>query len=155
ANPTGLTGTITVNGGDPTASDTLVINGITGNLDDLRYLPSAVGAGTVVNDSAPQPNVVFTGIEHLDLVVQSPDGDAVRVEGTTGNDNLEFFPGVTADAGTFRGTMDTNNATGSGPFQMTEVTFHGVNLASNDVDTNFFNPGGTDTLRFNGTAEDD
>lgn len=154
-NPTGLTGNITINGGDPTASDTLVVNGIGGILDNLRFVPSAAGAGTVFNDSAPQPNVVFTGIEHLDLVVRQADVDSVRVEGTTGNDNIEFFSGLGADTGTFRGTMDTNNATGSGPFQMTETTFHGASSVANDVDVNFFNPGGTDTFVFNGTANDD
>ena len=154
-NPAGLTGTITVNGGDPTASDTLVLNGVSATLDDLRYLPANAGAGTVFNDSAPSPDVLFTGIEHLDLVVQSADGDSVRVDGTTGNDDIEYFTGATAGAGTFRGTMDANNATGVGPFQMVEMSFRGGNPALNDVDLNFFNPGGTDSFRFNATAGDD
>src|SRR5207244_1024603 len=87
--PTGLTG-ITINGGDPTAgSDTLVVNGIAGQLDNLRYIPTAVGAGNVVNDNAAQPQVNFTGMEHLTLVVQQADGDGVRVDGTTGDDAIE------------------------------------------------------------------
>ncbi len=152
--PTGLTG-ITVNGGDPNASDTLIVNGIAGTLDDLRHNPTGLGAGNVVNDSAAQPPVNFTFIEHLELVVQQADGDGVRIEGTAGNDRFDYFPGATSDRGTFRGTMDQNNATGVGPFVLTETSFRGVNTASNDVDVNFFNPGGTDTLIFNGTASDD
>ena len=154
-NPTGLTGGITVSGGDPTASDTLTLNGISGVLDNLRYLPTDFGAGTVVNDNAPQPQVTFSGIEHLQLVVQQADGDAVRVDGTTGNDNLEYTSGATAGSGTFSGTMDTNNATGVGPFAMTPVTYFNANPLANDTDVNFFNPGGADSLVFNGTAADD
>ncbi|MEX2113817.1 MAG: Ig-like domain-containing protein [Pirellulales bacterium] len=152
--PTGLTG-ITVNGGDPTASDTLIVNGIAGSVDELRLNPTGAGAGNVVNDSGLQPVVNFTLIEHLELVVQQADGDGVRIEGTTGNDRFEFFPGATSDRGTFRGTMDQNNATGVGPFALTETSFRGVNVVSNDIDVNFFNPGGTDTLIFNGTASND
>lgn len=154
-NPAGLTGTITVNGGDPTGSDTLIVNGISGVLDNLRYLPTSVGAGTVVNDSEPQPNVLFTGVEHLTEVIQQTDGDGVRMDGTIGNDAIEFIPGVTNDSGTFVGTMDQNNATGFGPFTATPMSFTGAFPLANDSDVNFFNPGGTDSIVFNGTANDD
>ena len=152
--PTGLAG-ITVKGGDPSAGDTLIVNGIAGQLDNLRDLPTAAGAGTVVNDNSPQPNVTYTGLESLHLTIQHSDGDGVRVDGTTGNDKMKFFHGSTDDTGTFDGTMDTNNATGVGPFAMTEMTFSGASPAANDSDVNFFNPGGTDTFQFNGTAESD
>src|SRR4029078_6382077 len=59
------------------------------------------------------------------------------------------------DRGRFVGTMDQNNATGVGPFTMTEMNFTGVFPAANDSDVNFFNPGGTDSFVFNGTASDD
>ncbi|MDD4888483.1 MAG: FG-GAP-like repeat-containing protein [Phycisphaerae bacterium] len=153
--PTGLTGTITVNGNDPTASDTLIVNGIAGTLDNLRHNPTGLGAGNVINDSAPQPQVNFTGVEHLTLVVQEADGDGVRLEGTVGNDQFEFTPGATRDSGTFTGTMDANNATAVGPFVLTETSYRGVNSAADDVDVNFNNPGGTDALVFNGTAVSD
>lgn len=156
-NPTtpGPLASITVNGGDPTAGDTLIVNGVAGASDSLRHIPTALGAGSVVNDSFAQPPVAFTGLEHLELVVQEGDGDDVRLEGTTGNDRIEFFQGATADRGTFRGTMDETNTTGGGPFVLTETAFRGVNHAANDEDVNFFNPGGTDTFVFNGTADDD
>jgi hypothetical protein len=154
-NPAGLTGNINVNGGDPTASDTLILNGIPGVLDNLRNVPSNAGAGTVINDSEPQPNVVYTGIEHVTAVVQSADGDGVRDEGTTGNDGFRFQQGATANTGTFTGTMDKNNNTGVGPFPMVPFTFSGANTTANDTDVNFFNPGGTDTLEFDGTSAND
>ncbi|MDB5391564.1 MAG: hypothetical protein JWM11_7210, partial [Planctomycetaceae bacterium] len=153
--PTGLTGGITVAGQDPTASDILTVNGIAGVLDNLRFGPTNVGAGAVVNDGASQPVVNFTGIEHLQLVVQQTDGDGVRIEGTTGNDNIEFTPGTIANSGVFNGTMDTNDATGVGPFTLPETTFFNVNSGANDEDLNFFNPGGTDSLVFNGTSGND
>ncbi|MBI3837471.1 MAG: hypothetical protein HY288_06010, partial [Planctomycetia bacterium] len=157
--PTGATAgglkNITVNGGDPTASDTLIVNGLVGVLDNLRHIPTGQGAGNVVNDSAAQPQVKFTGVEHLSVVVQQADGDGVRLDGTTGNDRVEFFHGPTGDSGIFRGTMDENNATGGGPFTLTETSCTGLDWAANDADVNFFNPGGTDTFVFNGTAAND
>ena len=154
ATPGGLK-TITVNGGDPTASDTLIVNGLAGQLDNLRYIPTNVGAGTVVNDNAPQPNVLFTGTEHLTLVVQQTDGDGVRIDGTTGNDAVEYSHGTTSGSGSFVASMDQNNATGVGPFTMTPMSFSGASPLANDSDVNFFNPGGTDSFVFNGTASDD
>jgi len=114
ATPGGLKD-ITVNGADPTASDTLIVNGISGVLDNLRYLPTSVGAGTVINDNAPQPNVLFTGIEHLNLVVQQADGDGVRIDGTIGNDAIEFLHGATSDSGSFVGTLDQTMPPGPVP----------------------------------------
>jgi Ca2+-binding RTX toxin-like protein len=156
-NPGSLTAAtaMTVNGGDPTGSDTLIINGTPAVLNNLRYNPSNAGAGTVVDDNTAQPPIAFTGIEHLKLVVQQADGDGVRFEGTTGNDTVEFHQGATADSGVITGTMDSNNATGNGPFAMTEATYFGVNSLANDVDLGFYNPGGTDSFVFNGTAGND
>jgi hypothetical protein len=151
--PTGLTG-ITVNGGDPGDGDTLVCTGAVAMLDNLRHNPTGLGAGTVVNDSAPQPAVTYTGISKVRLIVQQNEGDGVRVEGTTGNDRFEFWHGATMDSGVFRGTMDENNATGNGPFPLTETEYFGI-ANGNDVDFNFFVPGGTDTFVFNGTANND
>src|SRR5437899_2516653 len=82
------------------------VNGIAGVVDNLRLIPSGTGAGTVVNDNAPQPDVHFTGVENLNLVLQQADGDGVRVDGTTGNDALEQTPGATADSGSFSGLMN-------------------------------------------------
>src|SRR5436853_1105971 len=62
---------------------------------------------------------------------------------------------MTSDSGSFVGTMDQNNATGVGPFTMTPVSFTGAFPLANDADVNFFNPGGSDSFVFNGTANDD
>lgn len=144
----------TVNGGG--GNDTFVLAGVAGSLDDLRYTPTAAGAGTLINDSEPLPNATFSGIEQLSLTVQQADGDSVRVDGTPGNDTIEFFHGLAASNGTFSGTLDQNNATGNGPFTMTPMTFFGVSPVANDIDINFFsNPGGIDSLIYNGTSSDD
>ena len=152
--PAALTG-IFVNGGDPSASDTLIVNGVPGQLDNLRDGPTNTGAGTVVNDNAAQVPVTYNGVEHVQLTVQAADGDSVRADGTGGDDSLTYTPGATADAGSFSGLMDTNNTTGFGPFPMTPVTFSGASMLANDVDVNFFVPGGTDRIQFNGTGAND
>ena len=151
--PTNLTG-ITINGGDPTASDTLILNGITGQLDNLRYAPTNAGAGVVVNDSSAQPNVTFSAVEQLELVLQQADGDSVRLDGTDGNDQFQFTP-VSASSGILSGTMDMNGA-GVGPFAMTPATYFNANLISNDIDINFFGAtGGNDSIIFDGSGVDD
>ncbi len=62
ATPTGLTG-ITVNGGDPTASDTLIVNGTTG-ADAINVAPTAADAATITG-AGPMP-ITATTIEHSD-----------------------------------------------------------------------------------------
>jgi hypothetical protein len=72
------------------------------------------------------------------------------VDGTTGNDNMDFYPGQSAGTGIILGFMDQNNATGNGPFQMTELDYSGTFPLNNDLDVNFFNPGGTDNVTYHG-----
>ena len=144
---------VTVMGG--TGDDTLIANGNPTVFDNLRHTPTGLGAGTVINDNQPFPVITFTGIEHLKLVLQSGEGDGARVDGTIGDDRFRFFHGATADAGMIIGTLDQNNATGGGPFALTETTYSGDDPVPNDVDINFFVPGGSDTIEFNGTSGDD
>ncbi len=152
--PTGLTG-ITVNGGDPTGSDQLIVNAQPGVFDPMVLEPTAVGAGTVNYFNGNLPNVAFTGVEHLSLVGQLSDGDPFGVDGTIGNDQLEYFPSVTPDTGTLTGTMDQNNATGKGPFALVPVTFSGMGQASLLRFNDFSQIGGTDSFVYHGTAADD
>ena len=82
--PAGLT-SITVNGGDPTAgSDELIVNGIAGSFDDFLYSATAAGAGVITKSAAAQPPVTFSGTEHLTIVGQNADSDALRQYGLAG-----------------------------------------------------------------------
>jgi hypothetical protein len=147
--------TVNVNAGNN--DDTLRLNGSFGTLNNLRESPTAANAGTVKDDTDNTiPTYNFTGVDHLHLSVQSADGDAIRVDGTPGNDEIDFFDSGIGNTGTFRGTMDQNNATGNGPFALVETTYTGGSPLSNDTDVNFFNsPGGTDSFVYNGTGNDD
>ena len=141
--------TININAG--AGNDVVILQGNTGLLNNFRYLPTAFGAGMVVDDSdGTVPVINFTGVERLELQVQPADGDSVRVDGTIGNDDLNFYPGQSVGSGTVVGFMDQNNATGNGPFEMTEMDYSGEFPLGNDLDVNFFNPGGTDTVTYHG-----
>lgn len=137
-----------------TGSDRLNVGGTAGLADSLRHTPTAAGAGRVLNDATPTAPLSFSGLENLNLSVQDADDD-VRVDGTAGNDAIEFTPGNAAGAGLFSGLMDQNGGTGGGPFAMTPTAFAGMDPSAADIDVNFFNPGGSDALVFNGTAGDD
>ncbi len=173
--PAGLTGTITVNGGDPTASDTLIVNGANGARENLTLQPSAQGAGSVVETpvavAAPLlgiPSVPYSGIEHLKFVQRIADGDALVLGGSfellppggfaTGNDTWEYSPGATPDAGTVNGTMDFASVTPTGVFTLPEITFSGVDTQG--IGGLFINgdptrQGGSDTVIYNGTDKND
>ena len=70
--PTGLTA-IAVNGGDPTASDKLIVNGTTG-ADNINFSPTSADAGGVTG--AGPVAVSFTAVEQL------------AINGQGGNDDL-------------------------------------------------------------------
>ncbi|REK09450.1 MAG: hypothetical protein DWQ37_18610 [Planctomycetota bacterium] len=79
--PTGLTD-IVINGDDPTASDTLIVNGTAGD-DEITYTPTGSDSGTVQVNALPA--IAFGTTEHL------------TINGLGGNDTL---------------TVDTLNLTG-------------------------------------------
>src|SRR5262249_15848999 len=112
--PAGLT-SISIDGGTNTNGDTLVVHGLSRSLDELRYAPTGAGQGNVINDAQTQAAISFTAIEQLTLALQQTDGDGIRIDGTAGNDAIEFFTGATSGDGSFHGNMDQNNATGAGP----------------------------------------
>ena len=127
--------------------NSLEVDGIPGTLDNLRYVPTAARAGKVYDDNfAAQKVDSFAHIDTLSLVLQSADNDGVRIDGTVGNDDFVFTHGGSAGTGTFTGTMDKNNATGGGPFALIPMSFSGANPAANDLDVNFFVPGGSDSF---------
>lgn len=144
--PAGLTGTINVNGADPTGSDTLIMNSVGRN---LVLEPTALGAGTVNYFGGGIPSTPFTGIEHLTLVdtATNPFG----IDGTAGNDQFVYIPGATPDTGTVVGTMNSGGA----QFPLVPTTFIGMQQAGVVVFNTFGQQGGTDTFVFNGTAASD
>jgi hypothetical protein len=144
--PAGLTGTITVNGNDPTGSDTLIVNSKGRN---LVLEPTAQGAGTVTYFGGGLPNTPFTGIEDLTLVDTSTN--PFGIDGTAGNDQFIYTPGVTPDTGTVNGTMNS----GVAQFPLVPVTFVGMQQAGVVVFNTFGQQGGTDSFVFNGTAAND
>lgn len=148
--PTGLTGDITVNDGN-----SVVVHAQPGLFDPMVVQPTAQGAGTVVSFFFNLPNVNFSGATALHLIGQLADGDPLGVDGTIGNDALAYLPGTTPDSGTIIGSMDQNNASGSGPFPLVPVSFSGMSQASVLVFNSFAQVGGIDTFAFNGTEGDD
>ncbi|HZL89415.1 MAG TPA: hypothetical protein VFB96_13710, partial [Pirellulaceae bacterium] len=77
--PTGLT-SITVNGGDPTASDNLIVNGTSG-ADSINVELTAIGAATITG-AGPVP-ISATTVEHLDVNAQGSVGLDDIIEVTT------------------------------------------------------------------------
>ncbi len=96
--PVGLVGVTTINvaGGDPTASDELVVSGTTGN-NTINYLVSStVGAGAVAIAGSAVVNFVTTE----SLVIDGQGGtDNLTVTSPTGH-RTTVTPGANADSGT-------------------------------------------------------
>ncbi len=151
---------ITVNGGDPTASDTLIVNGIAGTQDSFVVIPSAAGAGDIrdakANAADLAPIVHFSGIEALKVVGQNADGDSLANQGTPGDDTFTVDPGADASSGSITGF--------SSGFAFVPVSFAGITgyvAASSGLIQVLPNSlqstggGGNDTLVVDGTAADD
>jgi hypothetical protein len=106
--PTGLTD-IAVNGDDPTASDTLIVNGTSGN-DTVNYAPTGIDSATITG-AGPVP-ITATTIEH---VTYSGQGGSDALTYTTpvigGSDqfHLIYTPGVSGDAGAITGANLVSN----------------------------------------------
>ncbi len=90
--PVGLT-SITVDAGDPTASDKLIVNGVSAELDNLVVTPTGPNAGNVTNLNPGFVPVRFANVENLSVVGQSGDGDTLQYAGTAGSDTFEYSPG--------------------------------------------------------------
>ena len=97
--PDALTG-ITVNGNNPTVSDTVVVNGT--SAADAILVNTLTNDGAVITGAQPVP-VTVTTAEHL--VIDGQGGtDTLTVETPDGNDQVTLYPGSTPDTGdlTFR-----------------------------------------------------
>ncbi len=131
--------TVNVNGGDPTASDELVVSGSAGN-DAINYnVSDTVGSGSVVIAGAPIVNFATTESLFIDgqggtdaLTVTSPSARRTTVT-----------PGATADSGTI--TSQAIGATTSVPLSYAHLGLAGsVTLA-----------GAGDIVEFKGTEKSD
>jgi hypothetical protein len=148
--PAGLFG-IEVSGQDPTGSDRLIVNSTPDFADDLSVDFTATGAGEVHNLMIPAPtwvNIKFSGIEHLQVVGQTTDADAVRISSTASDDTVEYTPGPTVDSG-----LLTGFASGASPFAFVPIDFRGILGAV--IPMSGSGAVGKDTLILNGTAADD
>ncbi|HUE73617.1 MAG TPA: CHRD domain-containing protein [Pirellulaceae bacterium] len=86
---------ITIQGGDPTASDTVVVNGTPGS-DTINYSPTAADGGTVQVNALGL--VTLQTVEHLTINGQG-GGDSLTYTTPAIGAEVTLTPGATADAG--------------------------------------------------------
>jgi hypothetical protein len=155
--PTGLT-SITVNAGDPTASDTLTVNGVAGAADDLIVTPTGTGAGSIAEGThagasatASFVPVTFSKTEKLNLVGQTEDGDGFEETDSGANATFEIAPGASPYSGSVTGFLASGQA-GHPAFTFVPITyagFQGFGILPSSPAT------GTDTVLVDGTSGDD
>jgi len=138
--PTALAN-IDVNGGDPTASDTVIVNG-TPAVDTISFNPITNDDGTVQVNALPL--VTLTTVEH------------VTINGQGGNDNLRATTPQTAEVLTF--TLGVDATEGSLAIRSGAAALLGMNFV--DVGAGgsltLADAGGrTDTLIYNATDAND
>ena len=149
--PTGLTA-ITVNGGDPTASDILIVNGSTGN-NAITYTTSdTIGSGSVA--IAGFATVDFTTVESL--VIDGQGGtDDLTFATPAGGHRDTFTPGTSPDSGTIRSSA-FGGGTQSVPLTFSHIGALGnVTIAGGGAGSDIFEVNGTnsiDTFALTGTS---
>ncbi len=141
--PVGLVGVTTINvaGGDPNASDELVVNGTVGN-DTINYLVSnTVGSGAVQVTGAPVVNFVTTE----SLIIDGLGGtDPLTVTSPAGGHRVTVTPGSNQDSGTIV-SQAFGTGTASVPLKYQHIGATApITLA-----------GTGDIVEFNGTANSD
>ncbi len=136
--PTGLT-SITVNGGDPTAGDLLIVNG-TSDADEFNFTPTAADAGTVQVGSGPvidyhtTEQVILNGLAGDDTFALHDGPGAVTLFGGGGANTIDFSSAATGVNFSLDqlGTAQTVN--GSGLTVMLEDAMeHFVGSPFNDI----------------------
>ena len=142
--PIGLTG-ITINGNDPTASDTLIVNGTT-VAETIVYTPTAVDSGTVTVTGLP--NVAFTTVEHLTINGQG-GGDTLDIHTGGADGTMVLTPGTAIDAG----SVDFQDNTFSS-FIAPSLSFLGLGPGGNVTFTDSV-AGRFDNLHYLGTNVND
>jgi hypothetical protein len=138
---------ISINLGDPVASDILRVVGQPGTSDVIHVFPTSQGAGGIGrNENAIES--LYTNVEQIDIVLQYDDLDLFRVEGTDGDDLFQVFSGVTPGTGTVLGIFD-QGAMPDESFSIPTITFQGDDAAGAGI-FNFNGAGGTDSYEFYG-----
>ena len=97
---TATTGVLAINvlGGDPTASDQLIVNGSAAD-DAITFTPTGADSGTVAITNLP--TVTFATTESL-VINAGGNNDDVTVDTTNGTDTVTVTPGATIDSGNVR-----------------------------------------------------
>ena len=90
---------IIVNGGDPTASDTVVVNGTTAG-ETIVFTPTAADAGTVLVGVAPI--VTLATVEHLTINGLGGNDTLTTVTPAAVSSDVTITPGTTPDSGTIQ-----------------------------------------------------
>jgi len=143
--PVGLAGvtTINVDGGDPTASDELVVTASAAS-ETITYAPTAADAGSVTVAGSPVVN--FTTTESV-VIDGRGGGDSLTVETPTGGAEVTLLPGTAPDSGTVTAWSFVSEA----PLVPLQYT----NLGNGSL--TFTNVSGlpTDGLDVHGTVSDD
>ena len=163
--------TLDYDGGNPTASDTLLLTG-TANADDSYAITPGVdsesGTAVVTLAASPATTISYSGIEHIainggggtgnDSITLNGTGandvftaTAGGVGGTTGTAQVDAGPAITFTAlGSSAGTSLTLNQGGGGSdvFALTQA-------AAGNIPTVTVNGGATSTVTINGTASPD
>jgi hypothetical protein len=153
--PAGLSGTITVNGGDPTAgSDTLIVNGRVNATDTFTYTPAATTSDTGSVSDTGLPTVAFTTIEHLIINGQnggpgsSGDSLAINTSNLSSGQTEILTPGTTFDSG----HVDFRDRPGGVNPTAVPLDFKALGVAGS---LSFTDSGRFDNLIYNGTPLND
>ncbi len=145
-----------MNGGDPTASDTLIVNGRVNATDAFTYTPATTTFDTGSVADTGLPTVNFSGIEHLTINGQNGGPTGAGDDSLTINTvNLSLgqtevlTPGSTFDSG----HVDfTDRPGGINPLGV-PIDFLNLGVGGSLTFTDSFGP--SDHLVYNGTTSSD
>ncbi len=152
--PAGLTGSITVNGADPTASDILIVNGRVNSADTITYTPATTTSDTGSVAINGLPTVNFSGTEHLTINGQNGGPGGAGDSLTVNTMNLSsgqaevLTPGSTFDSG----HVDFRDRPGGINPTAVPLDFKALGVAGN---LTFADVGRFDNLIYNGTPLND
>ena len=152
--PAGMTGTITVNGGDATAGDTLIVSGRVNATDAFTYSPATTTSdtGSVVDTGLPTVN--FTGMGALNINGQNGGSGGAGDSLTISTSNLStgqrevLTPGTQFDSG----HVDFHNRPGGVNPTGVPVDFSKLGITGNLL---FTDVGQFDNLIYNGSDLND